>query len=96
MKTSDLIRKLDVPPPLDVVCEEFVVEGEETTETEYDDSDFWEALDLLETCRKSFDHILRYADTGLTHGRKKLIKNLSDDIGQFIGLFIALPEEESK
>jgi hypothetical protein len=65
-----------------VVCGE-VEEDDDTIY--YDEDDFSNALDLLETARKSLEHIVKY---GMTPGRRELIENQIRDIDSFVGTFV--------
>ena len=94
MKSSEmavLLDQADEPKP-GQVCASGTCDGEESGEL-YDEEDFWEALDLLETSRKFISQMLKYGnDIGAV--RRHLGQNLCDDIGQFIGTFIDLDEAE--
>jgi hypothetical protein len=79
MKTSELYAEAEP------VQASFPIE--EVEEGCFNDDDFWEAIDLLESAKKSVDAVLRYAE-GLTQGREKILKNLSDDIGVFVSHFV--------
>lgn len=81
MKSSEVREKLAIIP------DDELVEAEE-----YDDDDFWEALDLLETCRKVVKNIIDRHQDDLTVGRSRIIHNLADDIGVFLSHFIELPD----
>jgi hypothetical protein len=95
VKTTELIEALSTPPPEEVCAMEIeVVDDTEDDDIPYDDVDFWEAIDILETCRKTFKVLLRNGD-GMSPARRRLVENLRDDIGQFVGTFLELPEENS-
>lgn len=70
-----------------------LIEVDEEVEEEdagYSDEDFWEAIDLLETSRKSMLVVLKYAE--ITAGRRTLMNNLCDDIKQFLDFFVEVKE----
>ena len=70
------------------------VEEEEESNWTFDDEDFWEAIDLLETCISMLDAIRHLNDT-MSPGRKKLLDNHIDDLKMFVGTFIVpKPEDE--
>jgi len=91
MKSSDVIEELTKPPTVcpDGLCGE--AEEEDDDEIEYEDEDFLEAIDLLETARKSIQRVLKYEEVG--EGRRRVLNNLCDDIGQFLAYFVEVPEE---
>ena len=60
--------------------------AEGTEDTTWDDEDFYEAIDLLETCKLSIDSVLKHSN--VAPGREHYLRNLSDDIQQFVDLFI--------
>jgi hypothetical protein len=60
--------------------------GDEPDTIGYDDDDFWEALDLLETAKKNIDFLLNYGSASV--GRRTILDHLSVDIGDFVGQFI--------
>ena len=85
MKTTELLNVLTTPDE----TEEAFCTTEESEEEEccYDDDDFWEAIDLLETSRKSMRAVLRLNED-LTQSRRRLLENLCDDISVFVGHFV--------
>ena len=52
----------------------------------FDDEDFYEAIDLLESARRQLVLSIKYDP--INPARRHLFSKLSDDIGQFIDLFI--------
>lgn len=80
------------------VIEQLKAEPTDTDEVpdEYEDDDFWEAIDLLETCRKSLLAVLRYNGDDLNMGRNRLLNNLSDDIGMFLGHFVEVNDNSEE
>jgi hypothetical protein len=88
MKTAELREELIALVPLvQPDIEEEVVEDEEQIGMPFEEDDFWEAIDFLQTCHKCNVAVLKYAD-GLSGGRRKLIENLNDDIARFVGMFV--------
>ena len=84
MKPSEMALLIDkiAPKDDDEVC------GCEPEEADalYEDDDFWEAVDLLETCAKTMKAVLKYGAVG--PARRRLMENLCDDIGVFVAEFI--------
>jgi len=96
MKSSDLLKELMTPPVCsDGTCSGETEEEESETEGLYDDEDFWEAIDLLETSRKAILTTLkRLKDSpDLTNARRQILNNHCDDIAQFLSFFIEVPEK---
>jgi len=68
-------------------------EVEDEVDGTFDDDDFYEACDLLETCRKAIDQVMKH--TAVSPGRRHLLVNLCDDIKQFVdGFIVNSPEGE--
>lgn len=88
MKLHEKIREIQTS--------EQVIEGVCCGNTTYDaddqafaDDDFYEAIDLLETCRQHINQVLKQVP--VNPGRKHMLSNLSDDIKQFVDAFIVTP-----
>lgn len=60
-------------------------------EVSFDDGDFYEGIDLLETTRKQLKKVIRYGEIG--GARKRILTNLCDDIKQFIDQFLDYPDD---
>lgn len=59
----------------------------------FDEEDFYEAIDLMETSRKMIGDMLKY---GVVYqGRRVIVENHCDDLKQFIDMFIVSGEEEA-
>jgi hypothetical protein len=91
MKTSDLLAQLRAEEaPVGQVCcgidDEEEADGAEGTEDFFDEDDFWEAVDLLETSKKMLAIIIRRETIG--PARRHLIENHINDIGVFCSQFI--------
>ena len=82
MLRSDVLLK--DPPAEDEPIEAEIVEGEEE-DWAFDDDDFWNALDLMETSVKILTRMLRAPSLGAMC--RKLIENHTDDLMQFLSQF---------
>lgn len=82
MLRSDVLLKDS--PAEDGPIEAEIVEGEEE-DWAFDDDDFWNALDLMETSVKILTRMLRAPSMGAM--RRKLIENHTDDLKQFLSQF---------
>lgn len=60
----------------------------------FDDDDFWEAIDLLETCIKMFKAF--QATSKMSPQRTQLLENHINDLKMFVGTFIVPELEGSK
>lgn len=94
MKSSEMIAMLEVPS-LQVnedgstavcgVVDDAEDDAEDTIGDGWDEEDFWEAIDLLQTAGKSMSMVVKYEKVGQV--RKKLLTNLISDIQQFVDHF---------
>ena len=82
MRLSDALAEIRAE---DAAAAEEAAEGTETHEEE----DFWEALDLLETARKTMLKLLKREDE-LGEVRRQRLQNHCDDIYQFLDNFLEL------
>ena len=76
-----------------------VLSDEDTTPDDgedwcFDDDDFWNAIDLMETSYKSLRSLL--ASMRMAPGRRRLLENHCDDLKQFIDEFQYTAEAEDK
>ena len=81
MLRSDVLLK-DSPAEDEPIEAEIVEEEEDWA---FDDDDFWNALDLMETSVKVLNGILR--GTKIGPARRKLLENHTDDLKQFLSQF---------
>jgi hypothetical protein len=107
MRTSDLRAmqaeraRVVCDEPVPDLCtlpdiEEEVAEGEEeetSSGTVFDEEDFFEAIDIMETAKLHLEAVLKFSKD-LTPHRRRLMKTHCDDIDQFVDMFISKPEEK--
>lgn len=93
MKTSEMLLELSKPiPDFECIEEEAVDESdEEDSGSVFDDEDFWEAIDLIETSRKQLSVLLKILGKHLAPARARLVQNHCDDLQQFIDFFVVKP-----
>ena len=90
MLRSDVLLK-DSPAEDEPIEAEIVEEEEDWA---FDDDDFWNALDLMETSVKVLNGILR--GTKIGPARRKLLENHTDDLRMFLYQFYVADGKEQR
>lgn len=93
-KASEIIRKIKADEeakakPKD--CPDGKCEGEKKEEEQalpFEEEDFWEAMDMLNSSKNCMRWVLKHCDDGLTISRRRMLEELCDDIGHFSSLFL--------
>lgn len=87
------VMHADKAPP-QACCEGLPPSDDDIEEVSFDDGDFYEGIDLLETTRKQLKKVIRYGEIG--GARKRILTNLCDDIKQFIDQFLDYPDDTNE
>ena len=78
-----------------LVASEEEADGEvDNDDWSFDDDDFWNALDLMETSYKMIRGML--ANPQIIHGRRRVLENHADDLRQFLDEFPAEASHEAE
>ena len=95
MRLSDIYRISPKQQESDERSPSVIETETDDDETFYDDDDFWESIDLLETARKAITKLVIIGEDTLEPVRLHMLTRLCNDIGQFVGNFVdttPLPE----